>query len=71
MYIYEGIMLWNLRLGYPNFLYLKYLFRELFKKLNCLSFHRESYHLSKSHCTTFPLKPCCGLKLFYLIYNDL
>jgi len=45
----ETLMLWHYRLGHPSFFYLKYLFPELFKGIDCSTFHCE-------HCAfaTFP-----------------
>ena len=37
--VYEQIMFWHLRLGPPSFIYLKHLFRTLFKGLDCSSFY--------------------------------
>ena len=46
---HEKIMLWHLRLGHPNFPYLKRLFPKLFQYLDCYSLHCESCYLSKSN----------------------
>ena len=68
--IYEQIILWHLRLGHPSFLYLKYLFPSLFKGLDCSSFYCENCYLSKSHHTTYDIKPYVPSKPFYLIHSD-
>ena len=66
----EQIMLWHFRLGHPSFSYLKHLFRNLFKNLDCSSFQCESCYLSKSHRTTYLTKPYRASKPFYLIHSD-
>ncbi|XP_052879193.1 uncharacterized protein LOC128285579 [Gossypium arboreum] len=38
----DQIMFWHHRLGHPSFSYIKYLFPNLFKNLNCSSFQCES-----------------------------
>ena len=38
--------------------------------MDCSSFQCESCHLSKSHHTTYSLKPYCASKPIYLIHND-
>ena len=43
----DQIMLWHLRLGHPSFPYLKYLFSDLFKNVDCTTFQCESCFLSK------------------------
>ena len=67
---HEKIMLWHLRLGHPNFPYLKHLFPEFFKNLDYYSFHCESCYLSKSHRATYLTKPYHASKPFYLIHSD-
>ena len=66
----EQIMLWHLRLGHPSFLYVKHLFRSLFKNLDCNSLHCETCHLSKSHRNSYKSKIYHASKPFYLIHND-
>ena len=56
-------MLWHLRLWHPSFPYLKHLFPNPFKILDCISFHCETYHLSKHHRISYKLKPYCVSKL--------
>ena len=68
--VYEQIMLWHLRLGHPSFPYLKHLFPNLFKGLDCSSLYCESCCLSKSHRNTYLPKPYVSSKPFYLIHSD-
>ena len=66
----EKIMLWHYRLGHPSFLYLKHLFPELFKGIDCSSFHCESCIFAKFHRSTYLPKPYQASKPFYLIHSD-
>ena len=66
----DQIMLWHLRLGHPSFPYLKHLFPELFKGMDCSSFHCESCILAKNHRSTYLPKPYQASKPFYLIHSD-
>ena len=68
--ICKQIIICHLRLGHPSFSDLKHLFPVLFKNVDCSSFQCESCHLSKSHHTTYSLKPYCASKPIYLIHND-
>ena len=65
----EKIILWHLRLGHPSFPYLKHLFHELFKYLDCYSLHCDNCYLSKSHRVTYLTKPYRASKPFYLIHS--
>ena len=67
----DQIMLWHYRLGHPSFPYLKKLFPNLFKGLNCSEFHCENCILSKSHRTIYPSRPYQASKPFYLIHSDI
>ena len=49
----EKIMLWHYRLGHPSFLYLKYLFPELFKGIDFSSFYCECCTFAKLHRSTY------------------
>ena len=66
----EKIIIWYLRLGHPSFSYLKYLFLDLFKNVDCSSFKLESCLLSKSHHSTYNPKLYCASKPFNLIHSD-
>ena len=66
----DQIMLWHLRLGHPSFPYLKYLYPELFKSVDCFSFQCETCYLSKSHKNSYISKPYIASKPFYLIHSD-
>jgi transposase InsO family protein len=66
----DQIMLWHNRLGHPNFQYLRHLFPDLFKNVNCSSFECESCVLSKSHKTPYSSRPYHASKPFYLIHSD-
>ncbi|CAL5421419.1 unnamed protein product [Camellia sinensis] len=68
--IREKIMLWHYRLGHPSFLYLKHLFPELFKGIDCSSFHCESCIFAKFHRYTYLPKHYQASKPFYLIHSD-
>lgn len=46
--VQDQLMLWHLGLGHPNFPYLKHV-PELFKRMDCSSFHCESCILTKNH----------------------
>ena len=70
IFVSEQIILWHKRLGHLSFAYLKYLFPDLFKKLDCSSFQCESCHLSKSHRTTYLTQLYRASKPFYLIHSD-
>ena len=63
-------MVWHLRLGHPSFLYVKHLFRSLFKNLDCNYLHCETCHLSKSHRNSYKSKIYHASKPFYLIHSD-
>ena len=69
-FVYDQVMLWHRRLGHPSFSYLKHLFPELFKGIDCSKFHCEACHLAKDHRVSFPLKPYFASKLFYLFHSD-
>ena len=45
----ETILLWHRRLGHPNFSYLKYLYPNLFKGIDCSTFHCEACIFAKNH----------------------
>jgi hypothetical protein len=45
----DTVMLWHYRLGHPSFPYLKKLFPNLFKGLDCSKLYCENCILSKSH----------------------
>ena len=47
--VQETIMLWHRRLGHPNFVYLKYLFPDLFKGIDCFIFQCEDCIFAKHH----------------------
>ena len=66
----DQIMFWHFRLGHPSFSYLKYLFPELFKSVDCFSFQCETCYLSKSHKNSYVSKPYIASKPFYLIHSD-
>ena len=68
--IYDKIMIWHFRLGYPSFIYLKHLFPTLFKNIDCSSFNCESCYLSKSYCVPYLSKSYHAFKPFYLIHID-
>lgn len=52
--IKEQVMLWHLRLGHPNFFYLKYLFPNLFKGVDCSLFIVKVASLQKVIIPIFP-----------------
>lgn len=66
----DQIMLWHLRLGHPSFPYLKYLFPDLFKNVDCTTFQCESCFLSKSHRVSYKALTYRASKPFYLIHSD-
>jgi hypothetical protein len=66
----DQIMLWHNRLGHPNFQYLKHLFPDLFKNVDCSSFECESCVLAKSHKMSYSSRPYHASKPFYLIHSD-
>ena len=66
----DQIMLWHLRLGHPSFPYLKYLFPDLFKNVDCTTFQCESCFLSKSHRISYKALTYRASKPFYLIHSD-
>jgi len=68
--VQDTIMLWHLRLGHPSFAYMKRLFPELFKGMDCSSFQCESCILAKNHCSTYLPKPYQASKPFYIIHSD-
>jgi len=66
--VQETIMLWHLRLGHPNFAYLKRLFPKLFKGMDYSSFQCESCILAKNHRSTYLPKPLSSVQTF--LYNS-
>lgn len=69
-FVYDQVMLWHKRLGHPSFPYLKSLFPELFKGIDCSKLHCEACNLAKSHRVSFPIKPYSASKPFYLLHSD-
>ena len=67
----ETIVLRHCRLGHPNFFYLKYLFLDLFKGLDCSFFQCASCIFSKHHRSTFLPKPYKASSPFSLIHKDI
>ena len=68
--VHDQIMLWHNRLRHPSLFYLKHLFPDLFKGLDCTSFDCETCFLAKSHCNSYKIKLYCASKPFYLIHSD-
>ena len=63
----DKIIEWHLRLGHPSFYYLRHLFPDLFKGVNCSLLQCETCYLAKSHRIHFAPKPYYPSKPFF--YN--
>ena len=66
----EKIMEWHLRLGHPSFSYLRHLFPDLLKSVNCALLRCEMCYLAKSHRINFTPKPYYPSKPFFFIHSD-
>ncbi|XP_057451465.1 uncharacterized protein LOC130743298 isoform X5 [Lotus japonicus] len=66
----DQIMLWHNRLGHPNFQYLRHLFPDLFKNVNCSSLECESCVLAKNQRAPYYSQPYHASRPFYLIHSD-
>ena len=64
------MLLWNFKLGHPNFQYLKHLFQKAFINKDPSSFHCEICELAKHHRAFFPSQPYKGSKPFFVIHDD-
>lgn len=69
-YVSDQAMLWHRRLGHPSFPYLKHLFPDIFKEINCSKLQCEACHLAKDHRVSFPAKSYSDSKPFYLFHSD-
>ena len=67
----KDVLLWNYRLGHPNFHYLKRLFPRLFVNKDPKDFHCEICQLAKHTRTSFPTKPYKEHNPFSLIHSDI
>ena len=61
----DKIMEWHLRLGHPSFSYLRHLFPQLFKGVDCALLQCETCFLAKSHRYKFCSKTLLSFKAFF------
>ena len=66
----DQIMLWHKRLGHPSFQYLRHLFPNLFKNVDCYSLECESCVLAKNQRAHYYSQPYHASRPFYLIHSD-
>ncbi|KAL4010602.1 hypothetical protein IC575_030104 [Cucumis melo] len=66
----QDCMLWDFRLGHPNFTYMQYLFPHLFSKFDVSSLSCDVCIRTKQHRVSFLSQPFKPTQLFTLIHND-